>query len=1106
MCYCFYDNMERRHIESVTRGDSTLIEGRTTTYNGSWLPDTVVTWRGSEQNPVLTQMIRYNNNRPDRVKTRAYMGTTLIRHIGYSADSRLPQFVSDERGMRTTYAYGCFGVTQSSLTPETGIWVDDDDLPVPPVIGPVTPLGGGNEPNGGGQVIDDPGPSIILDFPTLYTDYHYDSFGRQDTVTAPDGSVRAVSLAWANDVPGALYMSEQTETNKPTVRTWLDALGRKVRQGTQRANGTWAYTLFEYDNRGRLHRESMPTATGNSSSWTTYTYDDTFDRLTEKEYPDGHSDTYSYNGLSTTSVIDGVSTTRTVDALGNLVEVEDAGGKLQYDLRPDGQPSQIRAPGNIATSFTYDQYGRRISISDPSAGTRTTTYDANGRVASETDANGKAVTSTHNAKGQLTGRTFDNGLSVTYSYNLWNMPTQMTGSDGHSKSWTYNDLQQLTSETADGFRKAYTYDRNMLASVAYSKDNDYICSENYMRMNGHLASITLNTGDTLWTLRKQNPRLLPTKVGLGRLTQSLSYDDRGNVTHRVVTDRNSDELQSLDYWYAAGTGNMTEREDDLNDTDEMFEYDNLNRLTDIEQYDCLSGYRYLSTGYDGKGNITSHHTAGQYGYGTSKPYAFNELMTPSSLIPQREQHISFNAMQQPDTIREGSYIATLSYYGDMTRAAMTVTDTVTHNVETRTYYDQQYNEFTKTVGNVAQTKRVLWLGGTPYNAPAALVKRYGEQDWTLVHVLRDNLGSITHVVDTTGVVLQEMSYSAWGLLCDPATLEPYAPDNQPELLLGRGYTGHEHLPWFGLVNMNARLYDPAVGRFLSPDPLVQAPDNTQNYNRYSYCLNNPLRFVDESGLMAYKTFSPAEISRALRILGDGGNIDDIIGGGGNGGWNRSAWEEVDEWDVYVDYIYLNSFNPVNGRKYQDGTYLLADVTVNVWRIPKYIQPQNYSMSIMPGEFGTAIPSQIYAINGGVSALGASLRNNNSTIALVTRHGANYLKVSKKGNRYIYWSRAYSLSSIGKLLERVSTPLAIYGAIDSYQAMISTDNVNEQVEPMLDLLFTGIGLIPVGKPVPQIISASWTFGGKRIVFFYASHAIRTEQELGIVGLPFVMPFK
>ncbi len=47
--------------------------------------------------------------------------------------------------------------------------------------------------------------------------------------------------------------------------------------------------------------------------------------------------------------------------------------------------------------------------------------------------------------------------------------------------------------------------------------------------------------------------------------------------------------------------------------------------------------------------------------------------------------------------------------------------------------------------------------------------------------------------------------------------------------------------------MNARLYDPAVGRFLAPDPYVQLIDFSQNYNRYSYCLNNPLRYTDETG-------------------------------------------------------------------------------------------------------------------------------------------------------------------------------------------------------------------------------------------------------------------
>ena len=95
--------------------------------------------------------------------------------------------------------------------------------------------------------------------------------------------------------------------------------------------------------------------------------------------------------------------------------------------------------------------------------------------------------------------------------------------------------------------------------------------------------------------------------------------------------------------------------------------------------------------------------------------------------------------------------------------------------------------------------------------------------------------------------MQELSYNAWGLLRNPATQVAYAPDTEPVLFLGRGYTGHEHLPWFGLINMNARLYDPALGRFLSPDPYVQMPDFTQNFNRYSYCLNNPLRYVDENG-------------------------------------------------------------------------------------------------------------------------------------------------------------------------------------------------------------------------------------------------------------------
>ena len=85
-------------------------------------------------------------------------------------------------------------------------------------------------------------------------------------------------------------------------------------------------------------------------------------------------------------------------------------------------------------------------------------------------------------------------------------------------------------------------------------------------------------------------------------------------------------------------------------------------------------------------------------------------------------------------------------------------------------------------------------------------------------------------------------------MADPSTPGYATPCGQePELFLGRGFTGHEHLSWFGLINMNARLYDPVTGRFLSPDPNVQMPDFTQNFNRYSYGLNNPFVYIDENG-------------------------------------------------------------------------------------------------------------------------------------------------------------------------------------------------------------------------------------------------------------------
>ena len=97
--------------------------------------------------------------------------------------------------------------------------------------------------------------------------------------------------------------------------------------------------------------------------------------------------------------------------------------------------------------------------------------------------------------------------------------------------------------------------------------------------------------------------------------------------------------------------------------------------------------------------------------------------------------------------------------------------------------------------------------------------------------------SIRFAIDENGTKVFDASYDAWGK--QTVTLNTIG--------LMRGYTGHEMLNEFNLINMNGRIYGPELGRFFSPDNYVQAPDNSQSYNRYSYCLNNPLKFVDHSG-------------------------------------------------------------------------------------------------------------------------------------------------------------------------------------------------------------------------------------------------------------------
>jgi len=297
-----------------------------------------------------------------------------------------------------------------------------------------------------------------------------------------------------------------------------------------------------------------------------------------------------------------------------------------------------------------------------------------------------------------------------------------------------------------------------------------------------------------------------------------------------TTKYGSNVIQNFSYNIDPVTGNLNWRKDNSRNIQENFSYDDLNRLT---------GFGGATIAYDMKGNITDNTAVGSFAYETpAKPYAVKTITPYGTAIPLRNQDVTYNGMQRPATITENGYVAAFGYNDGAERVKMTLTNNGATQL-TRYYLGGQYELDAQT-----GTER-LYLGGDAYSAPAVYVKEAGS--WNIYYICRDKQGSITHVVNADGYLKQELSYDPWGRLRNPATQQSYALGAEPALFLGRGYTGHEHLQQFGLINMNARLYDPAVGRFLSPDPYVQDPGNSQNYNRYSYCLNNPLKYTDPSG-------------------------------------------------------------------------------------------------------------------------------------------------------------------------------------------------------------------------------------------------------------------
>jgi RHS repeat-associated protein len=678
--------------------------------------------------------------------------------------------------------------------------------------------------------------SSEVDYLDNTTSYTYDNLGRIATLTQSDGLVTTTTYNWglSGGPTYACYNVQRSGNDGSLTKTWYDELAREIRTDVTGFDGSPVYTVTEYNTKGQVYRVSEPSASVSPSQWNTNTWD-SYGRIDYINRPSGRDTDYSYSSNRVTETTGGKTSYKDIDSQGLVTLAHDNGGDIVYAYFPDGKVKTITAPGGVVTTMEYNDAARnQTKLIDPSAGTTEYTYDSFGQLKTRKNARNQTTTYNYYTDGRLNTKVTPEG-TTTYTYNDNKQLTGISSPGSISRSYGYDSKGRVNniSETIPGssaFSTTFTYDTYGRLSTRTHPSG--IVETNNYNSYGYLSSVSAG-GTTRYTITGMNPRQQITAATFGSsLSASYGYDSYG-----YPSSVSTGSIQDYRYSFTASTGNLYSRENYLKSTTETFTYDNLDRLTGV------TGPQNLTIDYAANGNITTKSDVGsvQFGYNnSSKPYALTDIEAVNGLISDSLQTVSYTSFEQPSSITENPYQAAFLYNSDNQRAKMTVTQGG-NTILTRWYTSSRYMK--ETAGST--TKEFTYLGGDAYTAPVVAVTQSGTD--TYYYLLRDYLGTVTHLVNTSNSVVGEYSFDAWGRRRVADDWDDYNVSSEPDLFAGRGFTGHEYLPWFGLYNMNGRLYDPVVGRFLSPDNYVQMPDFTQSYNRYSYVLNNPLKYIDPSG-------------------------------------------------------------------------------------------------------------------------------------------------------------------------------------------------------------------------------------------------------------------
>ncbi len=732
----------------------------------------------------------------------------------------------------------------------------------------------------------------------LVSVFTYDVAGRPETSTTRGVTTtydyRSCNNCFAYNSKASWYMQTKTE-GQSARRTYYDGLGREVGTRWRGLLGTHYYQGQRYTPQGQVAASTEPFS--NSADAAALETEQTYDvlgRVVRTDFPTGAFQTLSHTVLdgaaavvSTDSL--GNSKTQRFDALGREKQVVDAMDTSVYYWHDAlGNVTDIRVVDALGVqpidhSIVFDMLGRKTQLNDPDVGHIDYVYNAFGKLTSQVNAEGQRLCYFYDALDRQIQRrdnadsNCNGGLLQSWSFDrpgelglLAEVNGRDTSNRVHNEVYTYtleNFLPESVTQEIDGesFSITHYYD-SFNRPVAKSYPTGFTVEQRYNSYGVAYQAVNVQNGEVLWAANDDDARGNVTEVAFGNgASVSSRFTLETGLLQTRAANLGSQILQDHTYTFDA-EGNLRSRRDDRVSITQNFCYDPLYRLTDqtinSSCADDLNGsYAGTAYAYDAHGNIMRKDGITDYSYGGSAqnagPHAVSYANGGDYIYDDAGRMVGsplgrtihYSAFGKPTYMGIAGVYETRVIYGALQKRVQRE-DFENNTTTLTTYVGKDYERIENPDGSTEHRHYLNDWGVHVYLDGVSATEQY------TVYITRDHIGSIASKSDDRTGSDQTIKHHAnepWGRRQDKSwdgvVYDTLRGSAEEDMTFGtnRGFTDHEHLDGIGLIHMNGRVYDPVVGRFVSPDPWIQDPENSQSFNRYSYVWNNPLRYTDPTG-------------------------------------------------------------------------------------------------------------------------------------------------------------------------------------------------------------------------------------------------------------------